>query len=536
LEAFLWLLLIAFSIVVGIFLTNRFYLKSTRDTALIRTGSGGQRVVLDGGSIVWPFLHRVDEINMRTHKLEVKRTGEKSLITEDRMRIDVEMEFQFRVTPTAEGVAIAAQSYGARLLRSEDLGLLLSGRFVDALQSTAATFTLDAVHEKRSTFARTVRESLIDEMARNGLLLESASITRMDQTPFNTLNENNAFNAVGMRRLAEIVATNKKKRAQIESEADVAVRQTQLDAVKSKLTIDKEQQQAQIVQQLELERSKAHSDAEIARSREQSQLESEQARIERERGIKEAEISRDRGLDKNKMDAMLANQIQRVEHAITLSKKQSEEAAITADTEIAKSAVILAQERVQTERERAAQNRSKELAISRAHQEAEVDAARVASENQIVIDRAKTHADALRQRAAAEREQLLAEAEGKRAILAAENTTSEALMRMKLEMYRLDRMPEIAAQMMKPVEKIESIRINQITGMGISHGTHAGNTGSAANDTAPSQNISPVNQAMNSILDMALQYPVLKRIGDTVGVDLDGALKATLGEKPPTTP
>ena len=34
---------------------------------------------------------------------------------------------------------------------------------------------------------------------------------------------------------------------------------------------------------------------------------------------------------------------------------------------------------------------------------------------------------------------------------------------MQLEQHRLDRLPEIIAQMMKPAEKIDSIRIHQVT-------------------------------------------------------------------------
>ena len=77
---------IAIAVIVAFM--NRFYRKSTRDVALVRTGFGGQKVVLSGGCLSLPFLHKVEEINMRTNRVEVKRTGDKSLITTDRIRVD----------------------------------------------------------------------------------------------------------------------------------------------------------------------------------------------------------------------------------------------------------------------------------------------------------------------------------------------------------------------------------------------------------------------------------------------------------------
>ena len=49
-----------------------------------------------------------------------------------------------------------------------------------------------------------------------------------------------------MRKLAEIIASNKKKRAEIEADADIAVRQTQLEATKRRLLLQQEEEQAQI--------------------------------------------------------------------------------------------------------------------------------------------------------------------------------------------------------------------------------------------------------------------------------------------------
>src|SRR5215510_2637144 len=93
---------------------NRFYRKSTRDIALVRTGFGGQRIVLSGGALVLPFLHKVEEISMGTMRVEVRRVAEKSLIAADRIRVDVELEFYVRVQPSVDGVATAAQAIGAR--------------------------------------------------------------------------------------------------------------------------------------------------------------------------------------------------------------------------------------------------------------------------------------------------------------------------------------------------------------------------------------------------------------------------------------
>lgn len=70
---------------------------------------------------------------------------------------------------------------------------------------------------------------------------------------------------------------------------------------------------------------------------------------------------------------------------------------------------------------------------------------------------AKAEGEATELKGNAERLRLVAEAEGRRAQIEAENHQSDAVLRARMEMHRLDRMPEIAAQMMKPVEKIDSM-------------------------------------------------------------------------------
>ena len=202
------------------------------------------------------------------------------------MRVDAELEFYVRVLPSVEGVATAAQSLGSKAFNTEGIRSLLEGRFIDAVQAVAASLTMDQIHERRSQFVADISALLKDNLAENGVVLSSVSLTRLDQTAFSSLDENNAFNSVGMRRLAEIIAVNRKKRVQIEAEADIAVRHTQLDATKQRLMLSQQEEEAQIRQRLEVEKIKAKSESEGAEAREVAQAASESARINREQEIR----------------------------------------------------------------------------------------------------------------------------------------------------------------------------------------------------------------------------------------------------------
>jgi flotillin len=93
---------------------------------------------------------------------------------------------------------------------------------------------------------------------------------------------------------------------------------------------------------------------------------------------------------------------------------------------------------------------------------------------------------------------------------------------MKLEQYRLDRLPEIVSQMMKPAEKIDSIRIHQLSGFG-------GGTQAAPGSNGEGGQKTPINQVMDSILGMALQLPALRSIGDSIGLDFSSAVEQQSG-------
>ncbi|MEO1725216.1 MAG: SPFH domain-containing protein, partial [Pseudomonadota bacterium] len=228
---------------VGLVLA-RLYRRSTREVSLVKTGAGGRRVIMDGGTIVIPLLHEISPVNMKTLRLEVRRWGEGSLITKDRMRVDVGVEFYVSVQANEDGIAKAAQTLGDKTFNIEGLREMIEGKLVDGLRSVAAKMSMDELHENRAEFVQQVQNAVSEDLLKNGLMLETVSLTALDQTPFDSLDENNAFNAIGMRKLAEVIAESKKRRAEIDAEAETAVRQSAMEAAKRKLTIDREEEEA----------------------------------------------------------------------------------------------------------------------------------------------------------------------------------------------------------------------------------------------------------------------------------------------------
>src|SRR3546814_2697943 len=91
-------------IVLGVVLA-RLYKRASKEIGFVRTGFGGEKVVMNGGALVLPIFHETMPVNMNTVRLAVERKNSDALITLDRLRIDVKAEFYVRVKPDAQSIA-----------------------------------------------------------------------------------------------------------------------------------------------------------------------------------------------------------------------------------------------------------------------------------------------------------------------------------------------------------------------------------------------------------------------------------------------
>ena len=184
-----WALIIGGGIVfLLVFITMvfaRLYNRASKEVSFVRTGAGGQRVIMNGGTLVLPVFHEIIPVNMNTLRLDVRRANEQALITRDRMRVDVQAEFYVRVQPVEESIANAAQTLGRKTMEPEALKELVEGKFVDALRSVAAEMAMEELHEQRTNFVQKVQQVVSEDLLKNGLELETVSLTGLDQTSRN---------------------------------------------------------------------------------------------------------------------------------------------------------------------------------------------------------------------------------------------------------------------------------------------------------------------------------------------------------------
>ena len=514
------------------------YERASRETSLVRTGLGGRKVVLDGGVIVLPYFHKVSRVNMQTMRLEVNRHGEQALITKDRLRVDVGVEFYVSVEPTEESIARASQTLGKRVFEADKLCDLIEGKLVDTLRSVAAQQTMDELHEGRGAFVKDVKSALTEEIRRNGLELESVSLTALDQTPFTALDENNAFNAVGMRKLAEVIANSKKERATIDADAEVSVRRSAMEAAKRTLQIDLEEQEAQIEQVKTLESLRASQLAEIAASKAQSEIAANAAKIEMEKSIRASDIRREEEISKAEIAQRLAVQTAEQQRNITLRKQSMDEAKAEAAASGARAEAVKAAEDVETAKAVAVAERGKSLDLISAEKESQVHGLRKQHAAETEADTmvklagarlkaAQADADAEKVKLTAMAEEMALRAENARAMNEAENVMSSEIIDLARDKARLEALPRIVEQMVRPAEKIDSIKIHHITGGALDR-SGSGGTGGERGDKPP------VNQALDSIMDMAVQLPALRKIGEDLGVSFEEGMSGVVdgGRKP----
>ena len=170
-------------------------------------------------------------------------------------------------------------------------------------------------------------------------------------------------------------------------------------------------------------------------------------------------------------------EIAEIEKAIEIAAKTKERSAAITESEVARAKAILAEEQAFTAREReiaerrklvdlvsAARDAERERLRLTAKAEAEKDAATSFAEAQRISARAEADAQLIRIEAAAKRYKV--DAEGQRQANEADNVLSDGARASRIRHALLDRIEGIVRESVRPLEKIEGIKIVHVDGLG----------------------------------------------------------------------
>jgi len=528
----LGIIVAAIVIVVVFYILSWLYRRSTKEVSFVRTGFGGQRVVINGGALVLPVIHDVIPVNMNTLRLEVRPGRESALITKNRMRVDVLADFYLRVKATPEAVADAAQTLGTRTMQPDQLRELLEGKFVDALRAVAAEITMEQMHEKRGEYMKRVRAAVADDLLKNGLELESVSLTSLDQTSMEFFNPSNAFDAEGLTQLTDEIERRKKIRNDIEQDTMIQIRNKNLESEKLALHIDRDSEYARLSQERELEVRRAEQRAELARKRAQSDRESEQARIEatrevelakinQERAIEEQRIAREQQIQGLEIDRRKTLELAEQTRAIEVAEKSRAQSEAQAEADLARAQAVAAEEKVFTARELEVARRRKDIELIGAAQEVEKEAIRIQrmaeAEKQAAGDRADARrrtaegdSEAEKIRALAAKIRYEIDAVGTKQMNEAQNVLTPEARQSAFRMRLVDKVDSIIRESVKPMEKLESIRILQVDGLGGGGGNGGGNGSGDGAGIA--------DNVVNSALRYRAQAPIVDALLKEIGI------------------
>jgi len=535
------LIVVAIVVAIAVWLLHWLYLRSSKERSFVRTGLGGQKVVLGGGAFVLPIVHDVIPVNMNTLRLEVNRGRDKALITKDRMRVDVIAEFYVRVATSEEAVAAAAQTLGLRTLEPDQLKELVEGKFVDALRTAAAEMTMEELHEKRGAYVKRVRDAVAGDLTKNGLELEAASLTQLDQTGMEFFNPSNAFDAEGLTRLTEQIEHRKKQRNDVEQDTLIAIRNKNLEAEKLSLDIDREGEHARLAQQRELEIARARQRAEVSAERAQREQDAEsaqiaakqsvdQARIRSEQTLEEDRIGKERAIQGAEIERRMSLELAEQQRAISVARESKAQSEAQAEAEIARALAVSAEEKVFTAREVEMAERKKAIDLIGAQQIAERDALRLTSAAQAESDastargaavraQAEADADADKIRSMAMRVRAEIEAEAARMMNESHNMLSPEARMSALRMKLVEKAEAIIRESVRPLERIEGIKILHVDGLGGSSGD-GGRNGEGGGFA---------DGLVNSALRFRAQAPLVDQLLREIGIE-GGDIQRLVGD------
>ncbi len=401
------------------------YVKAPPDQAYIISGlRTDSRILIGRSGIKVPFFERLDKLYLGQMTVDIKT--EQSVPTNDFINVNVDAVAKVRISPTQEGIKLAAKNFLNK--RPEAITLDLQDSLQGNMREIIGTLSLKEINTDRDSFSDQVMNKASRDMDKLGIEILSCNIQ-------NVTDENGLIRDLGADNTSLI-----KKNAAIakaQADCDVAIAQAEADKAANEARVAADTEIAQKNNELAIRQSElkisadtkqAEADAayEIQKQAQQKSIETTTVNAQIARAEREAELKRQEvEVTRQKLDADIRAQAD----AERYRKEQEAQADLFRRQKDA--------EALRYEQEQAAE--AQKIAAEAAKYAKEQEAAGIAAVG-------KAEAEAIQARALAEAEGIDRKAE------AMKKYGEAAIVEMVMQA-----LPEIAKNVAEPLSRVDHI-------------------------------------------------------------------------------
>ena len=182
----------------------KFYRTPKLDEALVVTKPAGTSVALNSGALVLPIIHRAESIDLSPHAIPVHRTGARGLISQDGVRVDVEMTLYIAVGRTENDILSVTESLGSASMSQDEM---VRGLLVPKIEAAVRNIVANLDYELLFRATNLRKRLLVElDLELSGFVVQDLAVIRLEHTPTDQLDPKNIHDQRSLERLAQLAS------------------------------------------------------------------------------------------------------------------------------------------------------------------------------------------------------------------------------------------------------------------------------------------------------------------------------------------
>src|SRR5216110_2154916 len=208
----------------------------------------GVKVVVGGGTFVWPLLNKVGRLQLTARQVEIGLTHENQAVTKQGVGVLITGQAMFKIAREPERLRAAAERFIGE--PDSQIETMVKNVLEGSLRSIAGTLTIEELITDRDRFQQAVSEAARGDLEASGIHIDALTITSIRDTKgyIEQLGEKNLASVQRDARIAKAGASqeaavkeNEAQRVIIQAERDREIARAEALKVTAKAQADAEQ-------------------------------------------------------------------------------------------------------------------------------------------------------------------------------------------------------------------------------------------------------------------------------------------------------